>query len=88
MNLQDAIWYDYHLYDLFHIDSGNKFDKSKMTTFDPTVNFVGRSSKNNGVTACVDFIDSISPYPAGDMTIALGWRIYWIVFYSKTTILY
>lgn len=39
MNLQDAIWYDYHLYDLFHIDSGNKFDKSKMTTFDPTVNF-------------------------------------------------
>ena len=72
MNLQDAIWYDYHLYDLFHIDSGNKFDKSKMTTFDPTVNFVGRSSKNNGVTACVDFIDSISPYPAGDMTIALG----------------
>lgn len=72
MNLQDIKWYDYHLYDLFIINTGNKFDKSKMTTFAPSVNFVGRSSKNNGVTAYVDLIDGVTPYPAGNMTIALG----------------
>ena len=72
MNLFDAKWCDYHLYDLFEIYPGNKFDKSKMTMNDPSVNFVGRSSKNNGVTAYVDYIEGVKPYPAGCMTIALG----------------
>lgn len=70
--LNSVEWCEYHLYDLFYIYSGNKFDKSKMTTFDPTVNFVGRSSKNNGVTAYVDYVEEVKPYPAGCMTIALG----------------
>lgn len=39
--LKDVKWCEYHLYDLFYIYSGNKFDKSKMTAFDPAVNFVG-----------------------------------------------
>ena len=70
--LKGVKWCEYHLYDLFNIYSGNKFDKSKMTTFDPMVNFVGRSSKNNGVTAYVDYVEGVKPYPAGCMTIALG----------------
>lgn len=70
--LKGVKWCEYHLYDLFYIYSGNKFDKSKMTTFDPMVNFVGRSSKNNGVTAYVDYVEGVKPYPAGCMTIALG----------------
>lgn len=70
--LKDVKWCEYHLYDLFYIYSGNKFDKSKMTAFDPAVNFVGRSSKNNGVTAYVDYVKGVKPYPAGCMTIALG----------------
>ena len=70
--LKSVKWCEYHLYDLFYIYSGNKFDKSKMTMFDPTVNFVGRSSKNNGVTAYVDYVEGVKPYPAGCMTIALG----------------
>ena len=72
MNLHDINWCEYHLYDLFYINSGNKFDKSKMTTYSPSINFVGRSSKNNGVTAYVDFVDGVEPHPAGCMTIALG----------------
>ncbi len=70
--LKGVQWCKYHLYDLFYIYSGNKFDKSKMTTFDPAVDFVGRSSKNNGVTAYVDYVEGVKPYPAGCMTIALG----------------
>lgn len=70
--LKDVKWCEYHLYDLFFVYSGNKFDKSKMTTFDPMVNFVGRSSKNNGVTAHVDYVEGVKPYSAGCMTIALG----------------
>jgi len=70
--LKNVKWCAYHLYDLFYIYSGNKFDKSKMTMFDPNINFVGRSSKNNGVTAYVDYIEGVKPYPAGCMTIALG----------------
>lgn len=72
MGLHEANWLEYHLYDLFDIDTGNKFDKSKMTAIDPSVNFVGRSSTRNGVTAYVDYIDGIEPYKEGSMTLALG----------------
>ena len=44
MNLRDKTWKEFHIPDLFKIDSGNKFDKSKMTACVPTINFVGRSS--------------------------------------------
>ncbi len=65
-------WKDFHLYDLFKIDSGNKFDRSKMTMGAPSVNFVGRSSEKNGVTAFVDEIEGVEPYKAGYLTVALG----------------
>jgi len=72
VQLFDREWMEFHLYDLFNIHSGNKFDKSKMTNYLQTVNFVGRSSENNGVTAYVDEIEDITPYEAGLMTVALG----------------
>lgn len=72
VKLFDREWLEFHLFDLFEIDSGNKFDKSKMTNYLPSVNFVGRSSENNGVTAYVDEIEEVIPYEAGLMTIALG----------------
>ena len=72
MKLQEREWKEYHLYDLFEIDSGNKFDKSKMTSYMPSVNFVGRSSTCNGVTAYVDEIENVEPYQEGNMTVALG----------------
>ncbi len=72
LNLNIEKWREFHLYDLFKIESGNKFDRSKMTTGAPTVNFVGRSSENNGVTAFVDEIEGVEPYKAGYLTVALG----------------
>ena len=72
-------WKEFHLYDIFDISMGNKFDKSKMSNFNPKVNFVGRSSLNNGVSTKVDFVivnnKTVEPYPAGDITIAMGGSI-------------
>lgn len=67
-------WRRFKLYDdkLFIIDSGNKFDKSKMTAINPNINFIGRSSVNNGITCVADKINDIEPYKAGNLTIALG----------------
>ncbi len=67
-------WKRFNLYDdnLFTIDSGNKFDKSKMTVVNPEVDFVSRSNNNNGISCVVDKIDNVEPYKAGNMTIALG----------------
>lgn len=67
-------WERFNLYDeeLFTIDSGNKLDKSKMATNNPTVNFVGRANQNNGITAVVDEIVGLEPYKEGYLTLALG----------------
>lgn len=67
-------WKKFHIYDeqLFSIDMGNKLDKIKMTDFNPTIDFVGRSHNNNGVTTTVDEISGIEPYEAGYLTLALG----------------
>lgn len=67
-------WGLFHLYDecLFDIDMGTKLDKAKMTSINPSVNFVGRANTNNGITDCVDLIDGIPPYLAGNMTLSLG----------------
>ncbi len=67
-------WKRFNLYDerLFIIDSGNKFDKSKMQIIEPSVNFVGRSSVNSGISCIVDRIFDVAPYKEGNMTIALG----------------
>lgn len=64
-------WIEFHLYDIFEIHVGNKFDRSKMSMGAPTVNFVGRSSENNGVTAFVDEIEGTEPYKEGNLTVAL-----------------
>ena len=67
-------WQRFHLYDneMFDIDMGTKLDKVKMTSLDPTVNFVGRANKNNGITTCVDIIDDLEPYEADNLTLSLG----------------
>ena len=72
MKLNTEKWKEFHLYELFGVDSGNKFDRSKMTMGAPSVNFVGRSSEKNGVTAFVDQIEDVEPYQAGFLTVALG----------------
>jgi len=73
-DLDTSSWKRFHLYDdeLFTIDSGTKLDKVKMKNSNPTINFVGRSNANNGVTDFIDEIDGLKPYSAGCMTVSLG----------------
>ena len=76
MDLHTATWKEFTLPDLFIIDSGNKFDKSKMTSsIYSDINFVGRTATNNGIVAVVDEIEHIEPYSAGNITLALGGSI-------------
>lgn len=65
-------WKDFHLYDIFEIDSGTKFDRIKMTSFNPEIDFVGRANANQGVSLKVDKIEGVKPYKAGNITLALG----------------
>ncbi len=71
-NLDLCSWKEFHIYDVFEIDSGNKFDKSKMDTSTEAVDFVGRSNFNNGVTTKVNVFNDIKPYEKGNLTLALG----------------
>lgn len=66
---------EFVLAEIVDIEYGNKFDNDKMTYNNPSVNFVGRSSMNNGVNDYVDFVHNVVPYKAGCMTIALGGSI-------------
>lgn len=65
-------WADFHLYDIFEINSGTKLDKAKMDTTTPKINFVGRSNFNNGITQKVNEIQGLKPYESGCLTLALG----------------
>lgn len=67
-------WERFNLYDtrLFKIESGTKLDKSKMSDINPEINFVGRSSVNNGITRKVDRIEGLEPYEKGCLTLSLG----------------
>ena len=63
------------LTELFDVAYGNKFDLNKMEIADEDVgrvNFVGRSSRNNGVSAFVGRLANVDPFEAGKLTVALG----------------
>lgn len=70
LNIQN--WKEFYLKDLYEIQMGNKLDKNKMSNIAPTVNFVSRISYNNGVDGKVDYIDNLTPFPMGLLTVALG----------------
>ncbi|MBQ7761630.1 MAG: restriction endonuclease subunit S [Clostridia bacterium] len=73
--LKITAWKEFLLHQIANVDYGTKLDIGKMTYNNPTINFVSRTSYNNGVKAVVDKIENIEPYPAGDITIALGGSI-------------
>lgn len=63
------------LSELFTVTYGNKLDLNKMvprSTVNGGVNFVGRSSQNNGVSGTVALIADVEAYPSGLITVALG----------------
>src|SRR4030042_3332732 len=59
---------------IFHIQYGNQFDFSKMdiSTDEEGINFICRSSENNGFMAKVDKYNDIEPFPPGLITVTMG----------------
>ncbi|MFK7866158.1 MAG: restriction endonuclease subunit S [Alphaproteobacteria bacterium] len=62
------------LQEIFSIQYGNKFDMNKMSISDKNIgiNFVSRTSKNNGVVCTVDCYNNIDPYESDLITVSLG----------------
>jgi len=59
--------------DLFELHQGNGFELMHINSSEKSdVNFVSRTSQNNGIVAQVDKIDSTEPFRAGYITVALG----------------
>lgn len=55
---------------------GSKIDKNKTTSSShPTIAYIGRSNRNNGVISLVDKIENVIPYSAGYLTLSLGGNI-------------
>ena len=72
MPLNVTGWKYFYLKNICNITMGNKMDWAAMTMERPEVNFVGRSSDDNGVAGKVDLIEGVEPYGAGCLTVALG----------------
>jgi hypothetical protein len=59
--------------ELFTLHQGNSFELINMEVDRQSeINFVARTSENNGVTAKIKVVDTIPPFPAGYITVALG----------------
>lgn len=77
LDLKTNEWQKFYLKDLFHCYMGNGIDYSSTTKFKPTINFISRYSKNNGIADVVDIVydkngKQIKPFKAGLITLALG----------------
>ena len=60
------------LQEIFEIYYGVNLELNKLKKSDDGINFVSRTSKNNGVSAKVALIPGITPIPAGMLTVAGG----------------
>lgn len=62
--------------ELFHVDYGVNLELNALTVTDYdnpyAVNFVSRTSQNNGVSAIVERIPGLEPQPAGTISVAGG----------------
>jgi hypothetical protein len=57
---------------LFEISYGNSLELNRLTQCKNGINFVSRTSKNNGVSARVKKLPEIEPTPKKTITVALG----------------
>ncbi len=60
------------LSELFSVTYGVNLELNRMSPDPAGIPFVGRSDRNNGVTARVDAIPSLSPNPARTLSVAGG----------------
>jgi len=57
---------------LFDVEYGHSLELNRLTKNDLGINFVSRTSKNNGVSAIVNELPDIKPNKAGTITVSLG----------------
>jgi len=55
---------------LFDVDYGHSLELNSLVKCDDGINFVSRTSENNGVSARVKLIDGLAPTEAGVLTVA------------------
>lgn len=58
--------------DLFNVSYGPSLELVRLQRDPNGINFVSRTSRNNGVSARVAFIEGLEPDPAGTLSVALG----------------
>lgn len=58
--------------ELFDIEYGNSLELCSLEKDNQGINFISRTSKNNGISSKVKKIDSIEPFPAGLITVAVS----------------
>ena len=58
--------------DLFDVQYGNGLELTYLHKRHDGYNFVARGQKDNGVTAVVDRVIGVSPFPAGSITVAVS----------------
>lgn len=73
LKLSDKKWSEFRLTDVFYCSMGNGIDAAKVKiSNDSNINYVSRTSINNGIVAQVDLIDEQEPFEGGKLTLALG----------------
>lgn len=58
--------------DVFDVQYGNSLELNRLKQIPNGINFVSRTSKNNGVSAKIRKLKDIEPTPAGTITVSLG----------------
>lgn len=58
--------------DIFDVQYGNSFELNILKQTTDGINFVSRTAKNNGISAKVKRLPSVTPFPAGTITVSLG----------------
>lgn len=57
---------------LFDVEYGHSLELNRLTKDNSGINFVSRTSKNNGVSAIVKKLEDLEPNEAGTLTVSLG----------------
>lgn len=60
------------LTDIFHVEYGNSLQLNNLVEDENGINFISRTAKNNGVSAKVKLLETVSPTPKNTITVALG----------------
>lgn len=60
------------VFDLFDVKYGNSLELNRLKQTFAGINFISRTSKNNGVSAIVEPLEHIEPIPEGTITVSLG----------------